>query len=453
MVFMGTKSIQPKAVGFFLLCGLYGLASCSKSKGGGGGSSPDAGARTPSPKALSEAAAKILWDIKKEIPMAGLGITLVQARAWKSFSRENAPTVLSDDHAWLELWYRIDDEMVVRYFHSGALLLDADGTLYHPDRPPGIKTTQAFYAPTKDLTAPNKEFFVSEVKKPDALVEIFPVVAIETLTRGAVTDPSYQEVIYDVSDPNTVPGTPWEKVKNMGAWNGDTNLLTRTVYVNQDGNQKGKLGCSFSKITTNSWPQKKSFKFSDVELGYYIDVSGNNANNTIANRADDTWIVPWEETWAVTGINLTTKQVRIVRQKRAPIYTERTLKANIDETSPQISGFEQHLRSCNESAESQGSVFSLWGFNSAGLGSANPFTAGNDNVFCQAWKDLSDPLKFANIVAAGAAPNVVCNFTGLSAASLTTGFDGTKYTTNKGKTSTISDYFHTEGSDIVEAQF
>jgi hypothetical protein len=350
--------INHKSLHFFLLA-ILGLCSCEKD---------------PATKAAETVEdklgnANLIWSTTGPVEVKDLGMTIHASKLWQS--RDNSQssglaTVL--DGYILELWFDLekDNELAFvptkekksaseedliddgkrRYAAIGLMRRSADGFLYVTGGAPGTTT---FAEPTVDPMTSDGLFSYTVTDKDGLIFQKFPALASWIENTGDVSDPT---TVTELIQAHEVEDSGWE---NAYRYDFSTNaIVSRVRYEeNSEFKTKAKLGCLVKKVSGDRYAAR-SFLFDDVELGAVLQNSEDLYTQTESESKlgdDDALWIKWTETYYLAGIDLNTRNMRIMRTRSAPYYTARELPGvDSSVTSPKVSGLESLVRSCNKAA-------------------------------------------------------------------------------------------------------
>ena len=288
-------------------------------------------------------------DVTATKEVTGQDMSINRIRVVKSTATDNAPGVASirDDY-YLDVWATLSGETKQRKNRLGPFQADADGNLYVEGNAPGT----IFY--NTAITAAVGTDVTYEVTAKDGLIATEWDKVVETTTT--LSESGARAITKSVLIQPSVQDASLSNIRARTYATGA--LFSRTRFQeNKDFSLKGKLGC-FNKTTAanadTSYAEKQTWY--DVELGTTLsDKDGTTANTKTAtddsSAGDQILWVNWTENWYVTGINVNTKVVRIVRERSAPFYTNRELPQRVKTTaasgSSNISGVEKMIRACS----------------------------------------------------------------------------------------------------------
>ena len=424
--------------------------------------------------------AMLVVDARPAVAVDNEGITINQVRVWKSTPNDQAPGVYSaiDDYT-IEIWATLEGEAQSRYYRKSGFIADVDGNLFAPALSPG----QIKYHDRANAA-------ILETPASYTITASDPFIGLETsaginLTKTAVsgTATSTTEVL---ADPALITQTPWTEIKYRE--------YTQTLFQrarqekNVDLALKAKMGCMTVTKGVDGSVAPGSYQFQDVELGNAVRMGSqtvfvdSGATGVVAadTSGDDNFLVlEWQEAWYLTGLNVTTRRIRMVRERWVPFYHRRELPG-VDRSNdaPLLSGMETLVRSCNASAESTGAFRLVYmrpsavGFSATLSTSDNNGTSNSnghnniDNAYCPNLKSAASgdatvvnsiPLNeatYAGNYSTNGTDSVPlgCNFASIfvGAGSWTGGPTAGRYHNGNVAASVGDTYFHFEQSKITE---
>lgn len=399
--------------------GVFLLATLISSCGSFGGDSND-GLK----KALGNS--HPIWGFGGEKIVEELGITIFEMKLHRSSSNENSPGAASIiDQSYLEIWYKLDgDDDVVftsvndeetndagekierteeetaalhkdrrRYAKMGGFKVDKLGNLYKEGSQPGSVSYDEAYAGNL-----HKEgAYEYRVTPKDGLVtnRMPNYVAYSETTGDAGETITVRETI----KAEDVPKSDWSNVYDYSF--AATIIAGRTHYQsNTKGKVKAKLGCLL-KTLDDTTTEAKTYKFGEVELGATLqdskdkyDATSVDADETDTLGSDDKLWIQWSENYYISGLNISSGKLRLVRHRSAPFYQNRELPGVDDDVDdPKLSGMDALVRACNTAAEENGTFQLL----SLGTAATPDLTIGTANAYCSTLDDAdTDTLSTAD---------------------------------------------------------
>lgn len=296
---------------------------------------------------------EVYFDVVADKEVAGQDIVLNHFRVMKSTANSGAPGAANiRDYFYVDIWATLSGEKKPRIAKLGPFVADADGNLYQEDAEPGSLDYNA------DLAAAVGTDITYEVTAKDGLISKEYDVVAETQSTvsesGART--TTKKSLLKVSEQDGAFLNVRARSYSSAA------AFSRTRYQdNSDFSLKGKLGC-FNLTTTAAGDTSYDAKATwfDVELGALLgDKDGTTLSSKTAtddsSASDQILWVKWSENWYVTGLNVNTHVVRMVRERSAPFYLNRELPKRVITTAaggaPSPSGIEKMIRACSNAVE------------------------------------------------------------------------------------------------------
>ncbi|MCX6119166.1 MAG: hypothetical protein NT027_16635 [Proteobacteria bacterium] len=288
---------------------------------------------------------------KKEV--TGQDLTINRIRIVRASPSDSAPGVASiRDLFYVDVWGTLSGETLSRKSTIGPFQADPDGNLYAEGAEPGTILYNSSIA-----AAVGTDISYTITAKDGLIVTEWDKVVEQTTTLSDTAATStVKNTLVSVSSQDAT-------FTNIRARTYATSaLFTRNRYQdNSDFSLKGKLGC-FNKTTAASGDTSYAEKptFYDVELGATLSdtdgvISTTKAASGDASASDQILRVLWKENWYVTGVNINTRTIRIVRERSAPFYMNRELPKRTIAVSASgasaISGMETMIRSCSNAVE------------------------------------------------------------------------------------------------------
>lgn len=396
-----------------------------------------------------------------------LGITIRRLKVWKSKDNDDfAGTSTEIDNYNIEIWFdlegdnekalenasdnekengsqseeeKLNDDKKYRYKLISNLRANENGNLYAAEAEPGT----TFYM-TPSVTPLTSEGILSyTVTEEDGLIsEKFPAINVYSEVTGA----SGSEItIKELLKAHEVDDSSWSSVYKYSM---DAQIVSRVRYEQNEGfKTTEKLGCLI-KNSKNGSLIEKTFLFDDVELGTLLQNSKDDLDSSSTpdleklGDDDELWI-KWNEAWYITGLNLKSKSLRVMRSRYAPFYTARELPGvDSSDSKPSPSGFEALIKACNKKAGTSGS------FRLLHLSTSNFLTptlnAGSSNAYCSSLVNAdSGSLNYSS------ATYDVCGFSITGAAAGT--FNGTAHSGPIASAGSAA--MHVEMSEPTDVQF
>jgi hypothetical protein len=299
-------------------------------------------------------------DLTADRAVAGQDITINRFRIMKSTGNGTSPGDASiRDVFYIDMWATLAGEAKPRYAKQGPFLADADGNLYAAGKEPGSIVYSSTLAGTTALGGVGEAISYTRTgtdglidEEYDGVVETQSVVtgaagANITTTTKVIVKPSAQDASF---------------VNLRTRSYAEDAIFSRTRYENNTtGTVKGKLGCMNTVTTTATANTALAATptWYSVELGNIVsDKDGVTASTQTAtadgSASDQILWVKWTENWYVTGVNVNSHVVRMVRERSAPFYLSRELVGRTiaiaagGAAAP--SGFETMIRACSLAA-------------------------------------------------------------------------------------------------------
>lgn len=411
----------------------------------------------------------VYFDVTADKEVKDQDITINRFRVIKATDNGSAPGSADiRDYVYIDVWATLAGETKPRIAKIGPFLVDPDGNLYNENYAPGTLVPN-------DTIASNIGTDINyTVTQKDGLIETEWDQVLETQTTlsssGAVSTvkrslikPSEQDSTFSHIRSRTYAAA----------------AFSRTKYVDNSAfTIKGKLGC-FNKTTTaagdSSFADKPTYY--DVELGSLISdkdgtVSTTKTSTDDTSASDQILWVKWQEKWYITGVNVNTHVVRMVRERSAPFYLNRELPQRTviaaASGTPKPSGIEAMIRACsNDVSVTTGSkVFYVAGFYSTAPTTSTTYSGFNRMVgtgiaACSGTTTVANTVALTTSYSGGTTVFTGC--TGLTGTALGFTVQGGTWDGSKSSSivSTVSDggisgsnyLLHIDHSDIVETTF
>lgn len=299
--------------------------------------------------------ATVYADVTSDKAVAGEDITINRFRIMKSTGNGTSPGAVSlRDEYYIDMWATLSGETKPRYAQQGPFFADADGNLYKEGYEPGT------IAYNSDIASSVGEAISYTRTATDGLIDEEYDAALETQTvvTGTTATP-----ITTVTNVIIKPSAQDASFVNLRTRTYVFSVaFNRTRYENNTtGTIKGKLGCinTVTTTATSNTVLAATPTWYDVQLGNILsDKDGVTSSTTTAtadgSASDQILWVKWSEKWYITGVNVNTHAVRMVRERSAPFYLNRELVGRTiaiaagGAAAP--SGFETMIRACSAAA-------------------------------------------------------------------------------------------------------
>lgn len=293
-----------------------------------------------------------IYDIEEEIENSTLGITFTRIRISTTNAPNYSPTnPEAADKVYIETWYELASESGTQFVNTSfAYSVDDDGWLYYKSLIPGTVLKQS-----ASSDSPDAEYQTFTVTAPDTLLTSNYAVKLTSGLSSSI---------------RSATGYPWGGLADK---TGISFASSTEFVVNDNNTTKGNMGCYYYNGTTSTG----GYHFAEVEAGHLDYVPYASGGSAIA-RDDNETVIAYDHTWHITGINLNTGKLRIMKKSLARLYQGRqmpgTFTAN-STTAPTISGIESLIRSCNDLAEN-GYFYPLF------VNSSETISAGSQIYYC-----------------------------------------------------------------------